>query len=195
MNEWVLQVPNVLRHPFLLAVFTAFFVNGITRTWQDRQKAFDVATGLVAAMSEATTKALLAVDRASDVLRPPELDLERTPTLRPPIASNDERRKHADALQEARQEWERGSAVLGTKLEAYYPSTRKGRPPIARQWSEFSDQLTHWMDEECAGAGGQTWPTERVRLYETKARLIRLVLDERPAGFDYSWLPRWRRWR
>lgn len=190
MDEWVEQVPNVLRHPFLLAVVTAFFVNGITRTWQDRQKAFEVTTGLVAAMSEATTKALLAVDRASRVLPPPELDLTQLPALRPPTRSGEEHQKHVDELRGAREAWERDSAVLGTKLEAYYPSARKGWPPIAKEWTEFSDQVTEWMQDKGAGVDWKKWPTELGRLYETKARLIRLVLDERPAGFDFSWLPR-----
>ena len=48
---------------------------------------------------------------------------------------------------------------------------------------------------------GRRGRPESKRLYKTKARLIRLVLDERPAGFDRSWLPRrgnplrWLRWK
>jgi hypothetical protein len=189
MDEWVEQVPNVLRHPFLLAVVTAFFVNGVTRTWQDRQKAFEVGTELVSEMSEATTKALLAADRASRVLRPPELDSSQSPGIRPPPRSGEEYRKYVDELREAREEWERDSAVLGTKLEAYYPSARKGRPPIAKDWTTFSDQVTNWLQDRSAGNDWKGWPTDKKSLYEMKARLIRLVLDERPAGFNFSWLP------
>jgi hypothetical protein len=190
MDEWVSQVPNVLRHPFLLAVVTAFFVNGVTRTWQDRQKAFEVATGLVAEMSEATTKALLAADRASRVLCPPELDSSQSPTIRPPTRRGDEYRKYVDELWRAREEWERSSGVLGTKLEAYYPSARKGQPPIAREWTSFRRQVTSWMPDGGAGVDWEKWPAEQETLYATKRRLIRLVLDERPAGFDFGWLPR-----
>ena len=81
MSYWVEQVPYVLRHPLLLAVVTGFFVNGITRTWQDRQKAFQVTTGLVAAMSEATTRALLAADHASRTMLPPDLNPTAPPSF------------------------------------------------------------------------------------------------------------------
>jgi hypothetical protein len=86
MREDILQqIPNVLRHPFVLALVTAFFVNGLTRTWQDRQKALEVATELVAEMSEATTDALVAVDRAINALKPRTIDPSTGRTqLRPP---------------------------------------------------------------------------------------------------------------
>jgi hypothetical protein len=191
MDEVLAQVPGVLSHPFVLALVTAFFVNGLTRTWQDRQKAVEVATGLVAAMSVATMTALLAADRASRMLRPKTLE-DGSSAIRPPSETSEERRKRVDELTDAREAWERDSAVLGTKLEAYYPSDRTRRPEIAKDWTSFSERVRESMSESYSQEhGSKEWPAQLQSLHQEKARLIRLVLEERPAGFDRGWLP-WR---
>jgi hypothetical protein len=190
------QTPNVLRHPFVLTLVTAFFVNGLTRTWQDRQKALEVTTELVAEMSEATTDALVALDRAINALKPRTIDQTADRTLlRPPSESGAERRAHAAKLQEANGTWERRSAVLGTKLEAYFPSKRairEARPQIAKKWTKFSETVRNMMSEGyITNASEEQQGAKLDELKGVKAALIRLVLAARPAGFDRGWLP-WR---
>jgi hypothetical protein len=112
-------VSDFLAHPLFLllagAVLTGLLIPALTRRWQNRQKALELKTELIGEISESITEMVMAVQFVH--LGATSMDQQR--------------------FDEAYREWEARSAVIGTKLQAYFPKTA-----IPAEWNRLSEVVT-----------------------------------------------------
>jgi hypothetical protein len=138
----------LLRHPLVTllvgAVLTGLVVPRITRQWQLRQKRLEVKTALVAELSELVMRFVMAVQ-----------------FVHVGAASFSQ-----ESFDEAYREWEVGSAVFGTKLQAYLPMAE-----LPAEWSRFSESVTHFYALE------GTPPDQRPASVERLASRLQPYLD------------------
>ena len=117
----VSEVVRLLVFPLVVllagAVISGWLIPRLTRKRDDYRKALEVKTDLVSDMSEVLTEFIISIQFA--VLGGPGQDQK--------------------AYDEAFRNWEVRSAVIGTKLEAYFPGTA-----IGEQWTDFSDRVTRF---------------------------------------------------
>jgi len=171
------QWDPLLRHPLVTllvgAALTGLVVPRITRQWQLRQKRLEVKTALVAELSELVMRFLMAVQFVH--IRSASLSQE--------------------SFDSAYRDWEVGSAVLGTKLQAYLPSH-----DLPAEWTAFSLSVTHFYalegtpsDERRAsserldsmlkpyltGEQGDEWMRHRTAILNWKSDLIRRLMTSR----------------
>jgi hypothetical protein len=115
----VSEVVRLLVFPLVVllagAGISGYLIPALTRKRDDYRKALEVKTDLVSDISEVLTEFLISIQIA--VLGAPG--------------------QGQKAYNEAFRNWEVGSAVIGTKLEAYFPGTT-----IGEQWTDFSDRVT-----------------------------------------------------
>jgi hypothetical protein len=108
----------VLRHPLTTlafgAILTGIVVPRITRGWQLRQKRLEVKVALVTELSERVVRFLMAIQFVR--MRAKSLTQEQ--------------------FDEAYREWQVGSRVLATKLEAYLVDG-----DLAAEWLRFADAM------------------------------------------------------
>jgi hypothetical protein len=175
---------DFLAHPLFLllagAVLTGLLIPTVTRRWQDRHKALELKTELVGEISESITEMVLAVQ-----------------FVHLGAASMDQPR-----FDEAYREWEARSAVIGTKLQAYFPKTA-----IPDEWTRFSEVVTNFyalegiadetqrseqalkINEELSALLGlqneraEDWGALKEGISMKKADIIRKVLDSRISVF------------
>jgi hypothetical protein len=106
----------------------------------------------------------------------------------------------------ARHDWEARSAVIGTKLEAYFPETE-----VPSDWTRFSQVVTEFCELERADSAehdrriarlrealttfrrdqsfsSEAWHDIRNEILEVKADIIRHVLREDIRVFRTEWL-------
>lgn len=104
---------DFLKHPFVLllsgAVLTGLIIPAITRWWQVQQKELEIKIELVEAVSQSVMTFLTAIQLVHIGARRYEDDKQRAEFM--------------ENLNKAYPEWEVDSAVIGTKLRAYFPST------------------------------------------------------------------------
>jgi hypothetical protein len=114
------MIDAILRHPFALlvlgALLTSLIAPWITSNWQLRQKRLEIKTTLVTEMSELVVRFVMAIQFVQ---------------LRSKSFSQGE-------FDNAYLEWEVGSAVLGTKLEAYLGLESR----IPPEWTRFAETTT-----------------------------------------------------
>ena len=184
-----------MSHPLTLlivgAVLTGFLAPAITRRWQDRQKELEVKTGLVTELSEVTMSILLAIQFVR-VRRD-------QPTA---LASTEVLTKRQQEFDDAYRAWEVQSAIVGTKLQAYFTGTR-----IPEIWTALSEAITSFYTLEGQDESTQqdsisalraqvlalpgsrrklaaNWMGLRDGILAVKSELIRVVLHEPVAGFS-----------
>jgi hypothetical protein len=116
-------------------VLTGLVVPRITRQWQLRQKRLEVKMALVAELSELVMRFLMAIQ-----------------FVRVGAASFSQA-----AFDEAYREWEVGSAVFGTKLQAYLPMA-----DLAAEWARFSESVTDFYALEGTPAERRPASVERL---------------------------------
>jgi hypothetical protein len=154
-------VGDALAHPLTILVFgallTGLLVPAITRRWQDRQKELELKTELVSALSEVITSIVLAVQFV-------RLGRARTPTE---LMTADVLADRQRAFDEAYRTWEVQSAVLGTKLQAYFSATR-----IPKGWTTFSEVVTDFYALE-----GQDTETEARSIADLQEGLAKLTSE------------------
>jgi hypothetical protein len=117
------------------ALVTGLLVPTITRRWQDRQKELEIKTELVSDLSEAITQIVMAVQFVhiwTSIGR-----------VQPGTAAAD---KVQEEFDQAYRTWETRSAVLATKLEAYFAGTN-----IPAEWTRYSDLVTRFYALEGLG--------------------------------------------
>ena len=171
------QVDALLRHPLTTLVFGALLsgilIPMLTRDWQLRQKRLEVKVGLVAELSELVMRFLMAVQ----------------------FVRVGARSFTQEAFDEAYREWEVGSAVFGTRLQAYV-----GDGGLAAEWTRFSEAMTVFyaiegtpaeqragveahlrtlLGEHLAEAEGDPWGRHRQALLQWKSSLIRRLMQAR----------------
>lgn len=112
---------DLLAHPMIIllvgAALTGLIIPLITRRWQDRQKALELKTELVSELSQAIMEIVLSVQFVQ--MQSQYMDQEK--------------------LDQAYLAWETRSAVIGTKLQAYFPETT-----IPAEWTRFSEVVTNF---------------------------------------------------
>lgn len=175
---------DFLAHPLFLllagAVLTGLLIPTVTRRWQDRQKALELKTELVGEISESITEMVMAVQFVH--LGAASMNQEK--------------------FDEAYREWEARSAVIGTKLQAYFPKTE-----IPDDWTRLSEVVTDFyalegvsdelrrseyslrIDERLSALLGsqyertQDWGALKEGISMKKADIIKKVLDSRISVF------------
>jgi len=105
-------VSDWLAHPFTLlvagAVLSSLVIPALTRRWQNHQKELELKTSLVAEITEVVTSLVMAVQFAE-------------------VGATSQSQEDFDT---AYREWETGSAVIASKLHAYFPGTA-----VAHEWA------------------------------------------------------------
>lgn len=110
-----------LKHPLLLIVVGALFsslistyiIPDITRAWQDHQKELELKTDLVSKISEAVATTVVKGEISKGIPHPPH--------------------KEDKALNDPLTNWKSSSAVIGSKLQAYFPDSE-----LPQQWNNYS---------------------------------------------------------
>lgn len=109
----------LLTHPLVVlaigAVLSGLIVPTLTRRWQDHAQQLQIKTDLVTGMSEATTRALVG--------------------LAPPAGAA------ADTRPQVYAQWSIDSAVIWSKLAAYFPGD-----PLVDAWSAFAQTMDDFYD-------------------------------------------------
>lgn len=122
---------TLLRHPFILlvtgAMLSGLIIPLITRSWQNRQKSLEIKTGLVSEISETVMEFFMSIQF---------VHIRKEIRGNPPIAVTPQEQAEFDQAYKA---WEVRSAVIGTKLQAYFPESN-----ISKKWTAFSDVLTRF---------------------------------------------------
>ena len=112
---------DLLKHPLIIlfvgALISGLLVPSITRGWQNHQKALEIKTQLVSEFSKSIMEIIMAIQFAH---------------------LGAESQKQAD-FDKAYRDWEIQSAVIGTKLQAYFPETT-----IPDEWWGFSELVTQF---------------------------------------------------
>jgi hypothetical protein len=175
---------DFLAHPLFLlfagAVVTGLLIPALTRRWQDRQKALELKTELIGEISESITEMVMAVQFVH--LGATSMDQQR--------------------FDEAYREWEARSAVIGTKLQAYFPRTA-----IPAEWAKLSEvvidfyalegvsdenqrsEYFHRINEKLSALldsqyeRSEDWGALKEGISMKKADIIKKVLDSRISVF------------
>lgn len=167
---------ELLKHPITVllvgALISGLLIPAFTRRWQNHQKALEIKTGLVSDLSKSIMGIVMATQFAHFGAKS---------------------QKQAD-FDQAYRNWEIESAVIGTKLQAYFPDTA-----IPTEWTAFSALITDFYalegiasDKRSGFAAGlaqrlgvtggnqgpQDWLALRNGILERKAALIQQVLKE-----------------
>lgn len=176
------MVPDPLQHPITLlllgAVISGLLIPWITRRWNNHQKALEIKTELVSDLSKSIMEMILAVQYAR-------------------LQAKSQTQQDFD--REYRN-WEIQSAVIGTRLEAYF--SKSGIPD---DWTTFSNAVTDFYAIEGIPAdarhraqselwqrlgkstplteGDEGWSELKNELLKKKAELIKRVLEERISAF------------
>jgi hypothetical protein len=112
----VSEVVRLLVFPLVVllagAVISGFLIPALTRRRDDYRKTLEIKTDIVSEMSEAVTEFILAIQFSV-------------------LGAHDQ-----EGYNEAYRSWEIRSAVIGTKLEAYFPGTSVGS-----EWTAFAQRL------------------------------------------------------
>jgi hypothetical protein len=110
---------ELLKHPLTVllvgALISGLLIPAFTRRWQNHQKALEIKTQLVSDLSKSIMEMVMATQFAH-------------------LGAKSQ--KQAD-FDQAYREWEIESAVIGTKLQAYFPDTT-----IPTEWTAFSALVT-----------------------------------------------------
>jgi RNase H-fold protein (predicted Holliday junction resolvase) len=121
-------VAEFLKHPLIIlfvgALISGLLIPAITRGWQNHQKALEIKTQLVSELSKAIMEMIMAIQFAH-------------------LGSKSQKQAEFD---KAYREWEIQSAVIGTKLQAYFPETT-----LPEEWTRFSEIVTQFYALEGIG--------------------------------------------
>lgn len=166
---------ELLRHPLTVllvgALISGLLIPAFTRRRQNHEKALEIKTELVSDLSKSIMGMVMATQFAH-------------------VGARSQRQADFD---QAYRDWEIESAVIGTKLQAYFPDTT-----IPAEWTVFSALVTDFYALEGVGAderagfaadlarrlgapgghpGAQDWLELKNGILERKAALIRQVLN------------------
>lgn len=166
---------ELLKHPLTVllvgALISGLLIPAWTRRWQSHQKALEIKTQLVGDLSKSIMGMVMAIQFAH----------LRAGSLEPA------------AFDKAYRDWEIESAVIGTKLQAYFPDTR-----IPAEWTAFAALVTEFYALEGVDAdarvrlgadlarrlgvpggsqGSEEWLALKNAILDRKSVLIRKVLE------------------
>lgn len=191
LREW-------LGNPLVVAVATtvlaSLVIPQLTRQWQDHQKALEIQTALVSAMSESVSDAVVSGRMIASGVFP---------------AGGSQR-----AYNNAIRSWSVESSVTGAKLEAYFPGTGVGddwrayaavitdyllltgkvdgyRPSVVAQIRLYRERPRtrppiNWRALEARNSGAafqQSYVLLGFALLDRRDTLVKRVLAEHPSGF------------
>ena len=183
------------------AVISGIFVPRIANAREERRKSLELRTNLVTQITEAVTSFLMAIQFAQQAERYANAHRESVNRLGP---ATEDVREAPDNLEDAEAEsgladanmayrrWEIDSAVIGTKLRAYFPESG-----LDRRWVQFSDDLVLFYGtlgvpedlrvgpiaellERHTGGDGDRKGRVHGGLLDTNARMIKTVLTTPP---------------
>jgi hypothetical protein len=139
---------ELLKHPLTIllvgALISGLLIPRFTLRWQNHQKALEIKTQLVSELSKSIMEIIMAIQYA-------HLGAESL--------------KQAD-FDKAYLDWEIESAVIGTKLQAYFSDTT-----IPTEWTTFSALITDFYALEGVA------PNERSKFTEVLARKLGAPTD------------------
>lgn len=114
-----IRLREILAHPLVLLIVGAWLsgllIPRLTQGWQDREKALEIRTQLVSAMSEDATHMMTSIQ---EVRRHPRATIDR------------------DAFSRGFTQWSADSAVIGAKIQAYFPRTT-----LPADWGNLSGAI------------------------------------------------------
>jgi hypothetical protein len=119
--------------------FSAGFVPWITRYWQNKQRALDIRTDLVADMSKCVMRFVAQLEH---------LHSPRESGQAPAALRSSESGQSNDILTQCYSEFHVKRCIIGTKLEVYYPKEVHGEK-ISKAWTNFADLLTRLYEFNC----------------------------------------------
>lgn len=147
---------ELLQHPLTVllvgALLSGLLIPAFTQRWQNHQKALEIKTQLVSDLSKSIMGMVMATQFAH-------------------IGAKSQ--KQAD-FDQAYRDWEIESAVIGTKLQAYFPDTT-----IPSEWTAFSALVTDFYALEGIAVN------ERSRYASNLATRLGVVSSHEGAG---DWL-------
>jgi hypothetical protein len=150
----------VLGHPLLLllvgAIVSSYLIPALTRSWQNHEKELDLKASLAAEMSEKATDFVMAVQFYK--LNTQGLDLG--------AASQAVRRdaaKQLDDLNRRYRRWEIDSAVIASRLRAYFAD-----PEISADWRALAATITSFYAIEGETDVGRSAPQIEAVLREVR---------------------------
>lgn len=171
---------ELLKHPLTIllvgALISGLLLPEFTRRWQNHQKALEIKTELVSDLSKSIMGMVMATQFAH-------------------VGAKSQ--KQAD-FDQAYRDWEIESAVIGTKLQAYFPDTT-----IPTEWTAFSALVTDFYALEGVGPdersrfaadlakrlgvpsgdqGARDWLALKNAILERKSALIQQVLKAAVSG-------------
>jgi hypothetical protein len=177
---------------------SGYFVPRILNAREERRKSLELRSSLVAEIADAVMSFLMAIQFAEQTQRYVRAQRRKVPEPRPDatggaaepwdIFEEPEVKSSIEDANEAYKRWEIESAVIGTKLTAYFPD-----PDLNRRWAEFSQDLVRFYgtigipEDSRAGtyaeirrrhSGGEDSPKGPLYggLLATHSELIRTVL-------------------
>lgn len=171
------------QHPltvvFLTALVSGLVIPWITRRWNNHQKALEIKTELVSDLSKSIMEMIMAVQYAR---------------INAPSQTQED-------FDRAYRDWEVQSAVIGTRLEAYFSHNH-----IPADWTRFSNNITDFYAIEGVSSGesrdkaqsnlwrslgkktpltdgDRAWLELKNEILHRKAELIKRVLKEKISVF------------
>jgi hypothetical protein len=128
-RPWARHLSEWLGNPLVVtlvgALVASWLIPSLTRQWQDHQKALEIKSGLVGEMSEASSEAVATAGAIAGGL----YQAASTDALTTQRAFND-----------AVRNWAVRSAVVGSRLEAYFP-----RAAVGPAWRRFSTAVADYL--------------------------------------------------
>jgi len=116
-----LSLTELLAHPLLLLILSAiisrYLIPTLTRRWQDHEKELEIKIDLTGQISEEVTRMIMAVQLAE-------------------VGTKSQTQEDFD---KAYQNFEVNSAVMGSRLRAYFPQTC-----IGPDWDKYSELVIHF---------------------------------------------------
>jgi hypothetical protein len=158
---------NFLAHPLVVllvgAVVTGLLIPSLLRISRDRQKELELKTELVSEISESIMQMVTDIEFFHMNPEPPR--------------QKDKPSDLKQELDEAHRKWRVRSAVIGTKLESYFPQTE-----IPSNWGTSVETIQRLYELK-----GEDWEHLKESILKMKAKLIEDVLKCPVLVFRPSW--------
>jgi hypothetical protein len=148
-EAWSAHVRAWLGNPLVVACASAvliyWIIPQVTRQWQDHAQVLDIQTGLVSEMSESSSDTIMT----SRIIGA-RLSGEST----------------QEAFNSTVRNWAVKSAVIGSKLEAYFPHS-----DIGKEWREYSNVVSNYIQLAATANASRPGRVELIRRYRSLPRV------------------------
>jgi hypothetical protein len=148
-ESWSAHARGWLGNPLVVtcisAVLVYLIIPQVTRKWQDHAQVLDIQTGLVGDMSESTSDTIMTSRLIGARLSGPSTQ---------------------QAFNDTVKSWAIRSAVIGSKLEAYFPHTG-----IGAKWREYSEVVADYVQLAATLNASRAGRVAAIRAYPDLPRI------------------------